>query len=445
MNVKNISVNRNHFKIYIKIIFSLGLLFSACDENPQQFKLGEEFIESQTQLNVIDSFSVKLSTVIYDTIVTSGTENLLVGNFRDDVFGEIKSNSYFQVGIPDSFDVKNDDVYDSLNLVITYNNYFYGDTTKNQKIIVHQLTENIEQNDDFKITSQTTFNYNNSQIGSLTYTPKPNGNIDTLSIKLHNAIGNDLFSKLKNESDIYDSDENFINYFHGLVLTASDSYEGSIIGFKASAASVKLVMYTSRSDINIETICYEFKLENLAKQFNNITFDFTSTQLQNLTEQNEELSSRDTGGLAFLHGGIGVALRVDFPSFSEFLFRERGTIVEAELSIAPRHGSYNEFDLPSGLLMYESGKRNRHDKLVFDSQGAIASSKLIFDNQYNENTVYYFDVTKFLNDEIADSYVDPENGLIITLASGIIASKFNRFIADANDQKTKLKIYYLSY
>ena len=445
MNVKNISVENIHFKIYILIIFILGLLFNACDENPQQFKLGEEFIESQTQLNVIDTFSVKLSTVIYDTIVTSGTENILVGNYRDDVFGKIKSNSYFQVGIPDSFNVEANDVYDSLSLVITYNNYFYGDTTGDQKINVHQLAEEIELNDDFKITSQTIFNHSRRPIGSITYTPKPNSNIDTLAIKIHDAIGIDLFTKLKEESDIFDSDENFIDYFPGFVLAADDAYEGSIIGFKATAVSAKLVMYTSRANISTETICYEFPLENFVKQFNNITYDFTSTQLENLVEQKEELSSKESGGLSFLHGGIGLALRVDFPSFSEFLLRERGTIVEAELSIAPQHGSYSEFDLPSGLLMYESGKQNRHDKLVFDNQGAIASSRLIIDNQYNEETVYMFDVTKFLNDEIADSYVDPENGLLITLSASIMASKFHRFIADANHQKTKLKIYYLSY
>ena len=96
MKIKNITADKFRFKIYIFTFIALGILFNACDENPQQFKLGEEFIDSQTQLNVIDTFSVKLSTVIYDTIVTSGTENILVGNYRDDVFGKIKSNSYTQ-------------------------------------------------------------------------------------------------------------------------------------------------------------------------------------------------------------------------------------------------------------------------------------------------------------------------------------------------------------
>lgn len=445
MNIKSIWVVNTYLKLYISIFFVFGLLFVSCDENSQQFTLGEEFIDSQTQLNLIDTFSVKLSTVIFDTVITSKTENILIGNYRDNVFGKIKSNSYFQVGIPDSFDVQPDDVYDSLNLIITYNSYFYGDTTQYQKILVYQLTENIKQNDDFNITSQTTFSYFNHQLGSLTYLPTPSSRIDTLAINLHDNIGIDLFTKLKDKSDIFDSNENFVNYFHGLVLAASDAYEGSIIGFKTTPADAKLILYSSRGDINTETICYEFKLENFTNQFNNITHDFTSTPLQNLVSQNEALSSKNTNGLAFLHGGIGLALRVDFPSFSEFLLRERGTIVEAELAIAPEQGSYTEFDLPGGLLMYESGKENKTDKLVMDNQGGIASSKLVTDNQYHENTLYTFDVTKFLNDELADSYVDPEKGLIITLATGTMASRFHRFIADGNNKNTKLKIYYLTY
>jgi len=441
----NEMVDYIHLKKYILVLFVLGLLINACDENPQQFTLGEEFIESQTQLNVIDTFTVKLSTVIYDTVITSATQNILVGNYRDDAFGKIKSNSYFQVGIPDSFDVEEEDVYDSLNLVITYNNYSYGDTTLSQEIVVHQLSEKIELNDDFAITSQTTFAYDNSQIGSIIYTPKPHNTFDTLAIKINDAVGIDLFTKLKEESEIFDNNDNFLNYFHGLVLMGSDAYEGSIIGFKANAASAKLLMYTTRGDIDSKRILYEFKLENFAKQYNNITYDFTSTPLENLTEQRNELSGNETGGISYLHGGIGLALRVDFPSFSEFLMRERGTILEAELSIAPQQGSYNEFDLPSGLLMYKSGKKNREGGLVVDSQGAIASSKLTIDNLYHENTAYTFDVTKFLNDELADSYVDPENGLLITLSSTAMSTKFHRLIANANDQNTKLKIYYLTY
>ena len=431
-------VGSHQIKLSASIFIILYLFFNACDKNPTKFTLGEEFIESQTDLTSIDTFSVNLSTVILDTVTTSGTGSMLIGSYRDDIFGKITSHSYFQIGIPDSFDIEDDDIYDSLKLVISYNKYSFGDTTASQKIFVHQLTENIELDDDDIITSGTSFNYEPYPIGSIIYTPEPNSSIDTLAIKLDDEIGFDLFTKLKDDSDILTDNETFINYFHGLVLVADEAYEEAIIGFKANENDVKLILYTSRGTSTTDKIYYEFGLEDITKQFNNITHDFTSTQLNPLVEQRNELSSTKTGGLSFLQGGIGLAIRVDFPSFQEILLRDRGIIVKAELSISPLQNSYSDFDLPSELMVYESDKINR-------VLNAVTTSTLTIDELYNEETAYYFDITEYLSEELADSYVDPEKGLLLTLPSIDQKSTFDRLIVEAQNQNTKLKIHYLSY
>jgi len=204
-------------------------------------------------------------------------------------------------------------------------------------------------------------------------------------------------------------------------------------------------LYTSRGALTTEKINYEFRLENLTKQFNNIIHDFTSTQLNTLFEQRNELSSTKTGGLSFLQGGIGLVIRVDFSSLQEILLFDRGKIAEVQLSISPLRNSYNDFDLPPELILYESDNLNRRNELVLNNQGAVASSTLILDELYQEETTYLFDITKYLNDELADSYVDPEKGLLVTLPSDDLKAGFYRLIMDAQNQNTKLKIYYLSY
>jgi len=438
MKANNRLIGSLQIKLLLFIIFISSLLFKACDENPTKFTLGEKYIESQTDLTLIDTFSVRLSTVILDTVITSGTGSMLIGSYHDDIFGKITSHSYFQIGIPDSFDVKDDDIYDSLKLVICYNHYSFGDTTQSQKISVHQLTENIEFDTDDIITSKTSFNYNPHPIGSIIYTPKPNSEMDTLFIKISDDIGLDLFTKLRDNSEILTNNESFLNYFHGLVLVADDSYYGAMIGFNASENDVRLILYSSRGTLAAEQINYEFKLEDLTKQFNNITHDFASTQLNTLVEQRNELSSTKSAGFLFLQGGIGLVMRVDFPSLQEILLRERGKIMEAQLSIAPLQSSYNNFDLPSELIIYESDKLNR-------VQSEVATSTLTIDELYHEETTYFFDITDYLKDELADSYVDPEKGLLITLPSDDLKTTFNRLIIDTENQNTKLKIYYLSY
>ena len=112
MNANNRLAINLPIKLSVLIIFISCLFFKACDKNPAKFTLGEEYIESQTDLTLIDTFSVSLSTVILDTVITSGTGSMLIGSYRDDIFGKITSHSYFQIGIPDSFDVEDDDIYD---------------------------------------------------------------------------------------------------------------------------------------------------------------------------------------------------------------------------------------------------------------------------------------------------------------------------------------------
>ena len=304
----------------------------------------------------------------------------------------------------------------------------------------HQLTEKIEYEEGDIITSKATFGYNSDPIGSITYLPQPNNSIDTLYIKINDNIGLDLFTKLRNNSEILSDNESFINYFRGLVLLSDDAYEGSIIGFNVDTEDIKLILYTSRVSQTTEKINYDFELENPDKQFNNILHDFSSTQLNPLIEQRNKLPNSETSSLSFLQGGIGLVLRAEFPSLQEILLFNRGLVAKAQLSITPLQGSYNDFDLPPELIIYESDKLNRRNGLVYNS-----TSTLTIDDVYQEETSYSFDVTEYVKDELADSYVDPEKGLLIILPSDVLNTTFYRLIADAKNQKTKLKIYYLSY
>jgi hypothetical protein len=414
-----------------------GLFVPGCKNNPESYSLGKEFVESQTAVSLIDTFSVSLSTVIFDRVVTSGQGCILIGKYHDDIYGTVTSNSYFQVGVPESYDVQSDDIYDSLHFVLQYNKYFFGDTTKSQRIVVNHLTQNIVFDDQGAIASNASFTFDPSPVGSIIYTPRPNGSTDTLTIKIDDTIGLDLFRKLAENSEIMTDNTLFRDYFHGLVLRADENYEGSIVGFTTIKQEAKLVLFT-RKATSLEENDIVFGLEDSTRQFNNVVHDFNSTNLRPLTQQRYQLSSSLTGGLSFLQGGIGLAIRVDFPSFQEALLFKGMTILAAQLSIFPEKNSYDKFDLPSGLILYESDGANRLGN-------GVATSSLVVDELYEEETAYTFDVTSFLKSELANSYVDPEKGLLITLSTSDQSNSFGRMIADAHGKNTKLRIYYLSY
>jgi hypothetical protein len=440
MNWKKILASDVRRKLSLAVVFVLSIFFSMCSETPTESNVGEKFVNSHSSITMIDTFSVKVSTIILDSLCTSSSSSILVGNYSDNTFGKIKCSSYFTLANPDSAylaEYLDGDTYDSLNLVIKYNKYSFGDTTKYQKYNVYRLTEKIRSNSDLYITNNSSFRYNPQAIGSICFKPYPHNSTDTLSIKISNTLGNDLWNKIKNGSEIIYSDEIFQNYFYGLVLVPDDSYEGAILGFKAS--STRLILYTSRNEVSKETISYDFALVDTINQSNYVKHDLSTSQVNSLAKQRDLVPSDKSNGLSFIQGGVGLAARIDFPSLNEILLKGRGTILKAELTISPLENSYKNFALPSQLYLYDIGKANQ------STYSLQSSSSLVEDDLYQENTIYTFDITSFITGEAADKYVDSNNGLLVTLVDSQMQATLNRLIINGRSKNMKLKIYYLSY
>jgi hypothetical protein len=429
---------RCDFALLMCMLFLTLLMLpsSGCQDNLES-SIGKEYVNSQTRVSLIDTFSVKLSTVILDTLVTSRTGSILLGNYEDEVFGSVSSESFFQIGVPESFDVQSDDLYDSLRLVLTYNTYCFGDTNRPQRLLVHQLTGGIEYEDGATITSRVSFSYNTTAIGALTYTPGPNGSSTTVSIPMSDRLGRDLFAQLIGESGTVTDNAAFLKYIPGLLLREDPSYGGNIIGFFASSSAVQLILYTRKAETHEENPI-TFALQDSSKQFNHIVRNFSGTRLAALSKQRYKLSSESAGGLAFLQGGVGLAIRVDFPTLSEALGMTNRTMLAAKLTLSPQNGSYRASTLPTQMILCQADAVNTPGD-------ELASSALAVDEMYGEGTIYSFDVTSYLRQEFADSYVDPEKGLLIMLPSGELRTQFVRLVGDAHSKNLKLSLYFLSY
>ena len=102
----------------------------------------DQYVKSQTQFVLIDTMSIDLSTLIIDSIETSSTENMLVGRYSDPELGNVVSSSYFQIGVPASTALDENEIYDSLTLVLNYGDLAYGDTLQPQTLKVYRLSYN---------------------------------------------------------------------------------------------------------------------------------------------------------------------------------------------------------------------------------------------------------------------------------------------------------------
>ena len=139
---------------YLIIGFISFVFLASCTTDDTTYEVGSDFIDNDIQVRVIDTFSIKAGTIKLDSLVTSSTSRILLGSVIDENFGHLSAKSYLEL-ITSSFTIDSDAVYDSIGMILNYDNYYYGDTTKIQTYKLHRITETFEpeEGDDFYNTS----------------------------------------------------------------------------------------------------------------------------------------------------------------------------------------------------------------------------------------------------------------------------------------------------
>src|SRR5690606_24870975 len=165
------------------IISLLYLLISGCsmdNENIPTLVVGQEFTNSAVRVISIDTFDVELTTFKFDSIITSNTNRILLGQYEDLYLGRIRSSSYFELN-GSNFNIDDEAVIDSVGLILGYDKYFYNDTTSVSTIDIHVLTDFLKSDDDaFYNTSNVP--YNQTPVTTFEYYPEPNK--DSLYVQL---------------------------------------------------------------------------------------------------------------------------------------------------------------------------------------------------------------------------------------------------------------------
>lgn len=122
-------------KNYYVILFLGYLLLISCNDDAT-YTIGEDFLDVDTHVIVTDTVSVLASTIQLDSVSTTNASRLLIGALQDAEFGNLKAQTYFNL-LASSYDIDNDATYDSIGVILYYDRYYYGDTTKIQTFKVH--------------------------------------------------------------------------------------------------------------------------------------------------------------------------------------------------------------------------------------------------------------------------------------------------------------------
>lgn len=439
------------YRLFIVLFF--GILFISCDSDVDagEFVVGSDNLSVTNKVILIDTATVEVSTINFDSLKTSGQSRILLGNYDDPIFGKVKSDSYFQLTSSaynlqtTSSDTEGANyVFDSIRMVLVPDKYYYSDTTKVQSISIHRLLQKVKPNtEDDSFYNNSSLNYDAASIGTASFKPMPNRQ-DTVFVKMDAVFGDALFQKLK-KREITTEDE-FIEYFKGLVIRSVSENSSCMMGFKTTG-SLQL-FYSKKVSESGTSLLKEFTIDDVSKQFNRISLDRTGTILKDLPGTTERLSSDLTENKSFIQSGTGLACRIDFPNIKELKYiTEKGTIVDAKLIIRPVNNTYSKtYPLADSLSIYVADKLNRIKGTLNSASGYPIYAVLNkAEDEFDENIGYSIPLGTFLYNEMIKQS-DSKSALILTIPN--IFNGVNRLVLGNQKNagnKIQLKIYYISY
>lgn len=435
------------------IIGILSLIFiSSCAKDDTIYEVGSDFLETNIQVRVLDTFAIKTGTFKLDSLITSGTSRILVGNVSDENLGHLTAKSYLQL-ITSTYAISKDAVFDSIGMILNYDTYYYGDTTKVQTYKLHQITEDFEPEEGTSFYNTSSLKYNTKSLGEITFTPKPNRETDSLFIKMDDVLGEEIFDKIV-DNDINNSDD-FLQYFKGLAIVPDATINSHVLGFNVlptenTAGNSSMRLYYTINDDDSEDNSYfvDFVITSTAKQFNQISADLSSSTLKGFTNSEEIKQSTSTNNLIFSQSGTGVSARIEIPSIKNLLeISNNSTALSAQLTFNPLKGSYNANNpLPETLSIYIVDHKNRIIKELTDIDGNIANAILTKeDSEFDENTFYTVDLSGFVEEIL---FLETNLNYALMIQYQNYTNNVNNLIIENNvstNNKVKLSVKYLNY
>lgn len=399
-------------------VFLLVVLHSACNRPAE---IGADFFtEESFNLEEIDSFDLRFSTIIRDSLATGNSNRLLVGRKVDADFGVVQSNAFFKLQYPSFPELEEDFVsFDSITMLLDYDGYFYYDTLKSATFSVHQLTEEIETDEERGLLyNNSVFDFNPIPLGTRTFSPRPLRD-EPIEIRLDDAFGMELFQKILDDADELSSSTNFNEFIKGFAIVPSEMTDAALLGFNVNSGL--RLHYSDNSELPALEEVFEIS-NNTALQFNQIIGDRAGTALENLEIEEEPLPSNLANKQAFIQNGTGLEMRIEIPNLRDLQAQKEDFLVsKATLELYPKIESLDDIeDLPFVLSVDWVDEDN-------DLVSSFSETVLEVDFEFNRDTRYSLDLTPFVDFQINRDEIN-EDALLFSISSPATNASVNRVV-----------------
>lgn len=441
---------------YLLLVLMMTLWLS-CERQDNVYTAGKSWVNPQSRLVMIDTLTMKTSTVIMDSVVSSGKSKILIGSIKDSSFGKIESSSFFEL-VPKSYSIntQNKPVFDSIVMYLTYNDHYYGDTLKTFKLDVYPIESRIKLNNDGHLYNTSKTKYNNLSIGSASFKPRPKKDSTYVRLPLDRSYGESIFNLLKSK-DAMDQ-EYFLNFFKGLAIVPS-SDNNALLRFgidpnyvikkgEKNISTLVRLFYHTTSENGTDPVLQTLDINpNIKHQYNKISYDFSGSELQKLTPKTP-IASVDIGHKSMMISGIGVYTKVEFPYLKSIhnLFTNY-KLLYANLYLSPVAAYQSKlYYQPKQAFYYLGSKNNSIVSGFTDSSGSDIPALLTNESEFNKDHAYVFPLANFVNNTMNED-INSHYSILTYSAKNTDAFVNQIIVGDKKhaNNPAKAQLYFISY
>lgn len=325
------------------LLLALALLAASCTKDVGNIGVGLPDAQTNTGAYLIDTVTIRASTVLRDSVVTSNSDNLLVGRYTDPQLGTLTAKSYFQVGLTGAFHPDPTFVYDSTTLVLHTatvtkpDSYIYGDTTKTQALFeVHRLKDPISiTKPSFASPKLTSLEYDTTTLlnsGGVAPRGRVRPTQTTFRLPLDRTFGTNLL--LAGQMGLLTTQDLFDNFLKGLVLTPAPGDDATIVRLSASTGGAALMLYYHDPTNPTVALSSTFSLASVNRHFYQVKAGRSTAVIKNLpTTSLQSVSSSVTGMATVVEGALGLQTRLEFPYLTDLQqFGANLTVTNAQIT-----------------------------------------------------------------------------------------------------------------
>ncbi|MBO0359589.1 DUF4270 family protein [Hymenobacter sp. BT186] len=316
----------------------------------------------------VDTLTIRTSTVLVDSVPTSSNSYLLLGRYTDARLGTLTASSYACLGLADGvFQPKTSMVYDSVVLLLLSDSYRYGDTTRTQQVQVHRLRAPIRPSTTYYASSSLA--YDAALLGTTTFHARPRPRLDTLRVRLADALGQELLAAGQNRQ--LGTQDELEARLPGLVLTPGTSDNAALLRFDATNQATTVRLYYHDPAAPATALSYSFSTATGGRHFYQLTAVRNGSALGSLNSYLQTLPSARTAAEAYIQGGLGLQTKIEVPYLlnlneldGTWVINSAGITLETVTAAENRY-----FPPPTSLTVYLASRGNQYLGLLADAAG----------------------------------------------------------------------------